>query len=51
MEEYLFPTVFCQRFCVAPREESIFASVPIVLGLIGQANDFCVYFEKGLKCA
>lgn len=49
MEEYLFPTVFCQHFCVAPREEGIFASVPIVLELIGQANDFCLYFEKGLK--
>lgn len=37
---------FSWRICVDPREESSFASVPIVLGLVGQANDFCLCFEK-----
>lgn len=41
--------VFCYCFCVALERESIFASVPIVQGLIEQADDFCMCFEKHLK--
>lgn len=45
--------VFCSSFLLlllySSREESIFASVPFVQGLIEEADDFCLCFEKGLK--
>lgn len=47
--QFVFYNSFLLLFLCSSREESIFASVPIVQGLIEQADDFCLCFGKGLK--
>lgn len=47
--QFVFYSSFLLLFLCRSREENIFASVPIVQGLIEQVEDFCLCFEKGLK--
>lgn len=46
---FVFRSSFLLLLLCSSREESVFASIPIVQGLMERADDFCMHFEKGPK--